>query len=150
MGSLWEYIVVFLLASVPWIEVAAAIPIAIIRGLNPVAVTIIGFAGNLTTTILVIYLFDPIKAFILRKKGEMKEGGKREERARKIWNKYGLPGLALLGPVLIGIHIAAFIGLTLGASKNWTLFWMTASLLVWSIVFGTGAFYGVETFKFFF
>lgn len=150
MGNIWEYILVFLLASVPWIEVAAAIPIAIIRGLNPVAVIIIGFAGNLATTILVIYLFDSIKAFILRKKGELKEGGKREERAKKIWNKYGLPGLALLGPILIGIHIAAFIGLTLGATKKWTLIWTTASLLAWSIIFGAAAFYGVETFKFFF
>jgi hypothetical protein len=33
-------------------------------------------------------------------------------------NNYGLPGLALLGPILISTHIAAFIGMTLGATKK--------------------------------
>ncbi|VEF47367.1 putative small multidrug efflux protein [Bacillus freudenreichii] len=147
MGNLWEYILVFLLAGVPWIEVAAAIPIAIIRGLQPIPVIILGFAGNLLTTLLVIFLFEPIKNFLFKKRGEPEDGGKREARAKRIWNKYGLPGLALLGPILIGIHIAAFIGLTLGAAKNWTILWMTISLLIWSIVFGAAAYYGVEVFK---
>ncbi|GIN98619.1 hypothetical protein J6TS1_44890 [Siminovitchia terrae] len=150
MGNVWEYIVVFLLAGVPWIEIAAAIPIAIISGLQPVLVVILGFAGNLLTTILVIYLFETIKNYLFKKRGELKESSKREARAKRIWNKYGLPGLALLGPILIGIHIAAFIGLTLGAAKNWTLLWTTISLLIWSIVFGVTAYYGVEAFKVFF
>ncbi|GIN22119.1 MAG TPA: DNA-binding protein [Bacillus bacterium] len=149
MGNVWEYIVVFLLAGVPWIELAAVIPIAIIRGLQPVLVIILGFSGNLLTALLVIYLFEPIKNYLFRKRGDSKESGKREERAKRIWNKYGLPGLALLGPVLIGIHIAAFIGLSLGAGKNWTLLWVTISLFIWSIVLGTAAHYGVEAFKVF-
>lgn len=149
MGSLWEYIVVFILAGVPWIEIAAVIPIAIIRGLQPVLVVILGFAGNLLTTILVIYLFEPIKNYLFKKRGEPKESGKREARAKRIWNKYGLPGLALLGPVLIGIHIAVFIGLSLGAGKRWTLLWVTISLAVWSIAFGAAAYYGVEAIKMF-
>lgn len=150
MGSLWEYVVIFLLASVPWIEVVVAIPLGIIRGLSPVLVVAVAFLGNLSTVVLVIYLFDKIKEFWLKKKGTQKTPGKRQERAKKIWNKYGLPGLSLLGPVLIGIHIAAFIGLTLGATRNWTLLWMTISLALWSVVFGIASHYGLLTFKMFF
>jgi len=39
-----------------------------------------------------------------------------------------LPGLALLGPLVIGSHLAAFIGVLFGATKRATLFWMTISL----------------------
>lgn len=147
MGNLWEYIVVFLLAATPWFEIAAVIPLGIVRGLQPVVVVILSFIGNLSTIILVVYLFEKIKDFIVRKKGAVKENTKRQERAKRIWNKYGLPGLAILGPVLIGTHIAAFIGMSLGATKRWTMLWMTISLVLWSVVFGVGAYYGVGIFK---
>lgn len=147
MGNLWEYIVVFLLAATPWFEIAAVIPLGIVRNLQPVVVVILAFIGNLSTIILVVYLFEKIKDFLEKKKGTIKEDGKRQQRARRIWNKYGFPGLAILGPVLIGTHIAAFLGMSLGATKKWTMLWMTISLALWSVVFGVGAFYGVETFK---
>lgn len=150
MESLWEYAVIFLLAAVPWIEAVVAIPLGIIRGLSPVVVVAVAFLGNWSTVILVIYLFEKIKEFWNRKKGTQTPPGKRQERAKKIWNKYGLPGLSLLGPILIGIHIAAFIGLTLGATRNWTLLWMTISLALWSVVFGIASHYGLLTFKMFF
>ncbi|MFS0645199.1 small multi-drug export protein [Siminovitchia sp. 179-K 8D1 HS] len=150
MESLWEYAVIFLLAAVPWIEAVVAIPLGIIRGLSPSLVVAVAFLGNWSTVILVIYLFEKIKEFWNRKKGTQTPPGKRQERAKKIWNKYGLPGLSLLGPILIGIHIAAFIGLTLGATRNWTLLWMTISLALWSVVFGVASHYGLLTFKMFF
>ncbi|MCM3111158.1 small multi-drug export protein [Lederbergia lenta] len=147
MGILWEYIVVFLLAATPWFEIAAVIPLGILRNLHPLLVVILAFIGNLSTIILVVYLFEKIKAFLVKKKGGIKENSKRQERAKKIWNKYGLPGLAMLGPILIGTHIAAFIGMSLGATKRWTLLWMTISLVFWSTVFGIGSFYGIGTLK---
>ncbi|HEY4552144.1 MAG TPA: small multi-drug export protein [Bacillaceae bacterium] len=146
MGNLWEYTVVFLLAAVPWFEIAAVIPLGIVRGLQPAVVVILAFIGNMSTIILVVYLFEKIREYFIRK-GKIKEDGKRQQRAKKIWNKYGLPGLALLGPVLIGTHIAAFIGMTFGATKNWTLLWMTISLVLWSAVFGVGSYFGIETLK---
>ncbi|MEK3890445.1 small multi-drug export protein [Bacillus sp. FSL K6-3431] len=147
MGILWEYIVVFLLAATPWFEIAAVIPLGILRGLQPIVVVILAFIGNLSTIILVIYLFEKIKDFLVKKKGGLKENNKRQDRAKKVWNKYGLPGLAILGPVLIGTHIAAFIGMSLGATKRWTMLWMTISLVLWSVIFGVAAFYGIGIFK---
>ena len=44
--------------------------------------------------------------------------------------------MILLGPVLIGTHIAAFIGMTLGASKKWTTIWSFVSIGLWALVFG--------------
>jgi hypothetical protein len=50
-------------------------------------------------------------------KERWKGDSKRTERGKRIWNKYGMPGLALLGQIVIGTHIAAFIGLLFGAVK---------------------------------
>lgn len=75
MGSIWEYVIIFLLAAVPWIEVAAVIPLGIIRGLSSTYVVIVAFLGNLSTIILLVYLFDKIKDFWVRKKGSKKHPG---------------------------------------------------------------------------
>ncbi|MFK4997505.1 small multi-drug export protein [Bacillus sp. N9] len=94
----------FLLAATPWFELVTVVPLGILRGLNPIIVVILAFIGNFSTIVLVIYLFEKIKNFIAAKKGTMKDNGKRQKRARKIWNKYGFPGLALWAHFL-SVHI---------------------------------------------
>lgn len=120
--EIWEYILVFLLGATPWVEIAAVIPLSIIAGLNPILVGLIAFLGNLSTVYLLIIFFEKFREWRKRKKGEDQPKSKRQARAVGIWNKYGLPGLSLLGPLLIGSHVAVFIGLLFGAKKQTTLF----------------------------
>lgn len=134
---MWEYFLVFLGAAIPWLEIALVIPVGIVAGLSPFWVMVLAFTGNLLTVIFVIIGFDKIQVWWLRRQEEKgKSSSKRSERAKKIWSKYGLPGLALLGPILIGTHIAAFIGMTLGADKKWTTLWLTISIALWTLTFG--------------
>ncbi|KAA9023921.1 small multi-drug export protein [Niallia endozanthoxylica] len=142
--AVWEYILVFLLAAIPWIEIAAIIPLSIIAGLNPVLVGLLAFVGNLSTVYLLIIFIEKYQQWRNRKKKNQKEKPKRQERAIKVWNKYGLPGLALLGPFLIGSHVSVIVGLALGAKKQTTLLWITISLVLWSIVFTVLSYYGIE------
>jgi hypothetical protein len=65
-------------------------------------------------------------------------------RGRKLWNKYGLPGLSLLGPLITGTHLAVIIGMSLGASKYWMAVWVTISIGLWSLVFGIGTVFGLD------
>lgn len=141
--SLWEYIVIFILAAVPWIEILIIIPIGIIQGLNPVLVGLLSFLGNLSTVYLLILFFEKFKQWRSKKKPKEK---KRTKRAIEIWNKYGLPGLSLAGPLITGAHLAVVIAISLGAKKHLTLLWSTISLAVWTIVITIFSFYGIELF----
>ncbi|WP_319799503.1 small multi-drug export protein [Jeotgalibacillus aurantiacus] len=142
--GLVEYVLLFLAAATPWLEIALVVPLGIVRGLSPFWVMVTGFAGNLLTVFLLIVLFQRVRDYLAnRKKGEKKEG-KRQTRARNIWNKYGLPGLSLLGPILIGTHIAAFISMSLGADKARVLFWQIVSIALWTLIFGYAAIAGVD------
>ncbi|MFC6333556.1 small multi-drug export protein [Paenibacillus septentrionalis] len=142
--EIWEYILVFLLGATPWVEIAAVIPLSIIAGLNPILVGLIAFLGNLSTVYLLIIFFEKFREWRKRKKGEDQPKSKRQARAVGIWNKYGLPGLSLLGPLLIGSHVAVFIGLLFGAKKQTTLFWMTISLVLWTLVITILSYYGID------
>lgn len=134
---MWEYFLVFLGAAIPWLEMALVIPLGIVTGLNPFWVVVIGFIGNMVTVMALIIGYDRFRLWLAKRRaGKEEKESKRSERAKRIWNKYGLPGMLMLGPILIGTHIAAFIGMTLGASKRQTTIWSIISIAVWAVIFG--------------
>jgi hypothetical protein len=144
---IYEYALVFLGAAIPWLEIALVIPLGIIRGLSPFWVMVVAFLGNMATVLPLIIGFEKFRQWYqnrMEKTG--KTPSKRSERAKAIWNKYGLPGLALLGPILIGTHIAAFIGMSLGAEKKWTILWLTISIGLWTLIFGIATALGFDFF----
>lgn len=134
---IFEYLLVFLGAAIPWFEIALVIPLGIVWGLSPFWVMVVAFVGNMVTVLALIIGFDRFKVWYTnRQEAKGKTQNKRSERAKRIWNRYGLPGLAMLGPILIGTHIAAFIGMTLGATKKNTTIWLTISIAAWTLAFG--------------
>ncbi|PID00719.1 small multi-drug export protein [Sporosarcina sp. P29] len=141
------YLLVFLAGAAPGFEVLVAVPLGILRGMSLATAVVVGFAGNALTIVLEILVFQKLKKWWeSKKKTDVKTPSKRTARAEKIWTRYGVPGLALLGPVLIGSHLAAFLALALGSSKSHTAIWLLLSLAIWSIVFGTLTVLGVDAF----
>ncbi|MFC2949530.1 small multi-drug export protein [Virgibacillus sediminis] len=144
LSAVWKYIVVFVLAGIPWAEVALVIPLAILYGMNPLLVGSVALAGNLATVYLVIIYFEKFQEWRKRRKKGNSRPSRRHDRAVKLWRKYGLPGLTLSGPLLIGSHIAAVAAMALGASKQDVFFWSTISLVLWTVLITAAAAYGIE------
>ncbi|MDT8860545.1 small multi-drug export protein [Alkalihalobacillus sp. MEB130] len=143
---LWAYLLVLLLAAVPFLEGYAVAPLAIIAGLATVPVFVLGVIGNVVTVALVIVFVNKIKEWRTKKKKETEEKAesKRSIRAQKIWTKYGLPGLAMIGPLFVGSHVTAFMSVSLGGTKKKALIWMTASITIWTVVFVILAHLGID------
>lgn len=143
---IWAYILVFILAALPFVEAIILTPIAILAGLSTVPVLLLAILGNLLTVLIVIVFIDKFKQWRKRKaKDEENEtSGKRTARAQRIWKKYGLPGMALIGPYFIGSHLTAFLSLVFGGSKKSVTVWMTISIVGWSVVFAVLAHLGFD------
>ena len=149
----WAYVVLLLLAAAPWLEVFLVVPLGIGWGMNPVGVGVTGFIGNWIPILLIGFFFKQIMQW--REKRRLKklqaqgidpstvhEPDKKQKRARKIWEKYGIPGLALFAPAIVGTDIAAVLALTFGANRTWVMGWMTVSLALWTIVLVFASIYG--------
>lgn len=141
---LWQYALVFLLGAVPWVEIAVVIPLAVLAGLNPWAVAMLAFLGNWSTVYLLVVFFDKVRRWLDARRKGRRPAGKRRERAARIWNRYGMPGLALLGPLLIGSHIAVFVGILFGANRLRALLWTTASLALWTALLAVLSALGID------
>lgn len=147
---LWQYAVLFVLALTPWLEVFLVVPLGIAWGLHPVPVSIVGFVGNWIPVLLIGFFYTRISRWLKRRRArklgvseeEALTTGKKETRARRIWERYGTPGLALIAPAIVGTDIAALLALAFGSSKRWVMIWITISLALWTIALAVGAHYG--------
>lgn len=138
----WVYILVFLLAAVPFVEAIILAPIAIFGGLSPLPVFLLAVSGNLLTVFFVIIFIERIKQW--RKK---KDNEKRKARAQRIWQKYGVIGLTIIGPYFIGSHLSAFLSLLFGGTKKQVTIWITISVVGWTLVFTIIAVLGFDFMK---
>ncbi|WP_406656198.1 small multi-drug export protein [Methanolobus sp. ZRKC2] len=145
------YVLVFILAAIPWIELLLVIPVGVAIGLNPLAVAVLAATGNLATVYLLVFAHDSLssfwKKFRLNDNDTEPEGRKR--RAMRTWDTYGLPGLAMIAPIATGTHLAALIALSLGSRKYSVILWMSLSILLWTVVVTIISYYGIESLKWF-
>ena len=123
-----QYAAVFVLAATPWIELMVVIPAGAALGLPVTPVTVTALIGNALPVLGIVVLF---QAWERRRGPVQRTWG---DRATRIWRRAGLPGLALSGPVVTGIHLATVMALALGSPKRTTAWWMVVSLVLWAVV----------------
>lgn len=142
-----RYALVFLFAAIPIVEILVVIPVAIGVGLDPGPTGVVAFAGNAGSVVLLVAFHRRVSRLWARRRGDPadREPG-RYARARRVWDRYGLPGLALAAPVLTGVHIAALLALAAGSTGRAVAAWMTAGIAAWTVVLVVASVFGLSLF----
>jgi len=151
-GGLLQYGLVFLFAAFPWVEILVVIPIAIGVGLDPVGVGVAAFVGNAGSVLVLLLGYRRVSGWWNRRRASGQEGeetdaestSRRRRWARQIWDRYGLPGLALAAPILTGVHLAALLALAAGSRGGLIAGWMTVGIAAWTVVLVAGSAFGVS------
>jgi hypothetical protein len=91
---------------------------------------------------LVVIAGQPVREWILRRFGG-KASGNPDSAIRRVWNRYGLIGLALLAPITTGAPIGAVIGLSLNAPPRRMFVLMSLGGLLWACIFAALVMLGV-------
>lgn len=151
MTRLLAYLAVFAAAAVPWLEVLLVVPAGLLAGLGPVPTVLIAAAGNIATLVPVVLLGERLRSWRRRRRARRHGTDEAEEpraatRASRLMERYGVPGLALLGPLLTGAHAAALVATGSGASPRRTLAWMAAGVVAWSVGAAVLTVLGAEAF----
>lgn len=151
MNEILLYAAVLIGAATPAIEVWIAVPLGVLAGLPWLPTVLVGFVGNFITLLPVIYAGEKIKAWVNRwqKQPLQDETGnpnKKENRQQKIFDRFGVPGLAFLGPFVIGVHIASAFAMASGANRRAVIFWFSVSIFVCAFISGLLADMGITSF----
>lgn len=127
---------IFIAGAIPWFEAIAVIPSGIIFGLDAILTVLAAVSGNAITIFVFAYAGSQIRQWLIRRreaKGKVGES-KRFAKAQAAFDKYGIYGMALLGPILIGTQFAAAISVAAGVKPFKSASLITAGMVLWSVL----------------
>ena len=131
---------VFLAGAIPWMEAIAGIPGGILLGLDPVSTVIAAVIGNAITIFVFAYLGSAIREGFLKRRLAKGKSGESPKflKAMAAFDKYGIYGMAVLGPVLIGTQFAAAACVAAGVKPLRASIFITSGMLIWAVVIAVG------------
>lgn len=124
----------------------ASIPAGIAQGLSPVLVVATASISYACGVGLVVLAGQPVRDWIMKRFGG-KASSNPNSAIRRIWDRYGLIGLALLAPVTTGAQIGAVIGISLNAPPRRLFVLMSLGGLLWGIIVAVLVSLGVAAVK---
>lgn len=145
----------FLGGAFPWLEAIVVIPAGILAGAPAIPVLISGVLGNLLTVWLAAIFGERIRNWWVArrdaKRGPQDEAGAakkqaRSERINRVMGRWGLPGLAFLGPLGLGTQISAVAAVAMGVKARSAVIWVGIGTLLWASVAAVLTVLGVNAF----
>jgi len=141
-----QWLGVILVSAIPFVESYFGAPIGILAGLHPVIAVAAAVVGNMLSLILVVYVAHWVRTAILHKRPQQMDPEKstKREKVRRIFDRFGVPGVSLLGPLALPSQFTAPLMVSFGASRHAVMFWMLISVIVWGVGFGLLAMWGLS------
>ncbi len=121
-------------AALGALDLWAGIPVGLVLGFPPLLSGIAATSGGLVGAVLVTVAGERLQRW-LYSRGWL---SKRRKRIERMWERYGILGVAFQAPMLTGAPLGTLVALGLGAPAKRLLFWMSVSLVLWGAVL-TGA-----------
>lgn len=159
MSQLPEFLqplVVALAGAVPFIEGEGAAAIGILGGIHPAIAMAAGAIGNFACVAVLVLLTSRARvAVVTRHRERSRErvlagGGSeagaldlddapttpRQAKFRRAFERYGLPGVCLLGPLLLPTQFTATMLAGAGVDRARILIWQGLAIVLWTTVIG--------------
>ena len=130
----WGLLGVFIASVIPFVDAIAMVPLGIAFGLNPFWTVVAAVLGDSIMIFIFAYLGADIRNRVIRRRRAKGKSGEtpKFDKAIKAFDKYGIYGLALLSPVLLGTQIAAAASVSAGVKPFRAACLITLGSLVWS------------------
>ena len=132
-------------AGLATFEIYAAIPAGFAFGLSPIVIFLASFIGGIIGVFAAAYLGDKIKSLVNQfRKNKVEKIKKEPGFVLKIWEKYGVIGLGLLGTMTVGAPISIGIGVGFNVPTNKMVFWCSLGVLIRCALFTTLGHYSMR------
>ena len=145
-GAQWSVLAgAFLGGALPWLEAIVVIPVGIVAGAPAPLVVLAAVVGNLLTVGLAAVFGERIRDWWVARRHRRRadEGSedpavaerrsRRQDRINRVMSRWGMPGLALLGPIGLGTQFSAIAAVALGVTARSAFLWVGAGTVAWSI-----------------
>ncbi|AXF57187.1 hypothetical protein [Salicibibacter kimchii] len=133
-----QYIFVFIVSMIPFLEAFITVPTAIIVfNFSTLAVLVVAVLGNALSVLLFIFFGTEIKKLFntiynkLRKKNRTPMS--INPRIKRTFDRFGVIGVCFLSSVLFSSQVGATTMTTLGGSKGQVFFWTNMGVITLAV-----------------
>ncbi|MGC2939463.1 MULTISPECIES: hypothetical protein [unclassified Brevibacterium] len=137
-----QWVGVMLASAIPFVESYFGAVIGVAIGLHPVIAILVAVIGNVVSMLIFVYGAGAIRDKATKNK-EVEEKPKRQ-RLKRMFDKFGVPGVSLLGQTLLPSQITSSAMVGFGANRNVVALWQVISIILWGVLFGVLATLGIE------
>lgn len=129
-----QWIGVLLLGAIPYVEAFLAIFAGTLAGINPWVVIPSALLGNMVSLLIFIAVGEQVNDWFVKKDRFSKGRQKFIEK----FNKYGVIGTSLLGPLLLPTQVLGLLMVTVTQTNPYrVILWLGISILLWStLIYG--------------
>ena len=124
------------------VELWAAFPVGLAFGLSPAVVGTVTAAGALAAVLVIVYPGGRLRSWVVRRYSRPARS-KSMDRATRLWERYGVVGVGLIAPLLVGVPVAAALGVALGAPQQRLATFLALVVLAWCVVLTGAAYLGL-------
>ncbi|GAA1981978.1 hypothetical protein GCM10009718_18860 [Isoptericola halotolerans] len=142
LPPLLQWVGVMLAGAIPFVESYAGSAIGILAGLNPVVAVAAAVVGNVISMMIFVLTTSRVRTAAVAGRG--KPESPKRAKLRQRFDRFGVPGVSLLGQTLLPSQITAAAMVSFGASRNAVIGWQIVSIILWGVLFGVLATVGVD------
>ncbi|MBM6589585.1 hypothetical protein [Brevibacterium sp. RIT 803] len=135
---------IILVSAIPFVESYFGAVIGVAIGLNPVVAIMMAIIGNVVSMLAFVYGAGAIRDKATKNNGKDAESSPKRQRLKRMFDKFGVPGVSLLGQTLLPSQITSMAMVGFGADRNAVAFWQIISIILWGVLFGVLATLGIE------
>lgn len=138
----WQQVLALVaIGAIPFIESYLGSFLGVLVGIDPFIAVPAAVVGNIISTFLVIAVASRVRTAATKGRGadaemDLSDAPKSRQKIGTYLNRFGVPGVCLLGPLVIASQITAPTLIALGATKRGVYVWSAISILAWGILFG--------------
>ncbi|MCP2267067.1 small multidrug efflux protein [Promicromonospora thailandica] len=136
-------LIVAVAGAIPFVEGEGGVAIGIIAGIHPVVAAVAAMAGNFLVVAGLVLLGSGARAAVVsRANGRTGASGRtdvpddrtavRRAKFQRAYERYGVPGVSLLGPLLLPTHFTATMLAASGVGKARILVWQAVAIVAWT------------------
>lgn len=135
-----QFLGVALAAMVPFVENYGAVIIGSVAGIPIWAVVVMAVVGNLAVVALIVLISGRTRDVVLARKDRggdvVAVASDKQQRVRRLFDRYGIPGVTIFGMLFVPTHLIAATLVSFGCSRAGVLTWQAIAITFYAAITG--------------
>lgn len=128
-----QWLGVMLISAIPYVESYLGAAVGVVAGVNPIIAIVVAVIGNVISMLAFVLGADRVRNRVAR---DPKPLSKRQGRLKRNLDRWGVPGVSLLGQTVLPSQITSAALVGFGADRNAVILWQVISIVLWGVAFG--------------